>query len=142
MGNYSIEHLRIVIVDDSVHMRRIVRSILRHFRCHEIFEAEDGATGLESIELYTPNVLITDLKMPILDGFELIKIVRGSDNMLISQIPIIVLSGQAEKEQVLNSQQAGATSFLRKPVAASAIIQHIVAATTEQPYRLKLSATG
>jgi YesN/AraC family two-component response regulator len=68
MAKIAFDELRFVVADDNAHMRRIVRTLLRAFGCREIYEAEDGASGLEAVEAYSPDILITDITMPIFDG--------------------------------------------------------------------------
>ena len=125
MAKIAFENLRFVIVDDNTHMRRIIRTMLRAFGSREIHEAEDGASGLEAVQAYSPDILITDIKMPIFDGIELIQMIRNPDGFQAPFIPIIVLSAYTEKRQVITAREAGSTEFLCKPVSASALYQRI-----------------
>ena len=65
MAKIVFDELRFVVADDNTHMRRIVRTLLRAFGCREIYEAEDGASGLEAVEAYSPDILITDIMMQV-----------------------------------------------------------------------------
>ncbi len=125
MAKIAFDKLRFVVVDDNTHMRRIVRTLLRAFGSREIYEAEDGASGLEAVEAYSPDILITDIKMPIFDGIELIQMIRNPDGSKQPFIPIIVLTAYSEKKHVLQAREAGATEFLCKPVSASALFRRI-----------------
>ncbi len=125
MAKIAFDKLRFVVVDDNTHMRRIVRTLLRAFGSREIYEAEDGASGLEAVEAYSPDILITDIKMPIFDGIELIQMIRNPDGSKHPFLPIIILTAYSEKKHVIQARDAGATEFLCKPVAASSLFRRI-----------------
>ena len=112
--------LDIMIVDDSTYMRRIVAAMLRGFGARRIYEAEDGADALEKIEMQPPDLLILDWVMPVLDGAELVKLIRNPDHVC-AYIPIIMLSGHTERSRVLASSKLGVNHFLSKPVSAKSL---------------------
>ncbi|MGL5361837.1 MAG: response regulator transcription factor, partial [Bosea sp. (in: a-proteobacteria)] len=62
--------LRFLIIDDNTFMRRMIKALLHGFGAREVFEAEDGAAGLESFMSHSPDVVLVDWEMPILDGLE------------------------------------------------------------------------
>jgi len=125
MAKIDFEQLRFVIADDNAHMRRILRTMLRAFGSREIYEAEEGASGLEAVEAYQPDILITDLKMPIFDGLELTRMIRNPDGFSQPYLPIIILSAYSEKHQVIAARDAGATDFICKPVSAATLYSRI-----------------
>lgn len=130
MAKIAFEELRFVVVDDNAHMRRIVRTLLRAFGSREIYEAEDGASGLEAVEGYSPDILITDIKMPIFDGIELTRMIRNPEGCKHPFLPIIILTAYSEKKHVTAARDAGATEFLCKPVSATSLyrrIQNVIA---------------
>lgn len=130
MAKIAFDELRFVVADDNAHMRRIVRTLLRAFGSREIYESEDGASGLEAVEAYSPDILISDIKMPIFDGIELTRMIRNPDGCKHPFLPIIILTAYSEKKHVIAARDAGATEFLCKPVSAMALyrrIQNVVA---------------
>ena len=130
MTKIAFDELRFVVADDNAHMRIIVRTLLRAFGSREIYEAEDGASGLEAVEAFSPDILITDITMPIFDGIELTRMIRNPDGCRHPFLPIVVLSAYSEKKHVIAARDAGATEFLCKPVSATALyrrIQNVVA---------------
>ena len=130
MTKIAFDDLRFVVAADNAHMRRIVRTLLRAFGSREIYEAEDGASGLEAVEAFSPDILITDITMPIFDGIELTRMIRNPDGCRHPFLPIVVLSAYSEKKHVIAARDAGATEFLCKPVSATALyrrIQNVVA---------------
>jgi two-component system, chemotaxis family, chemotaxis protein CheY len=125
MAKIDFDQLRFVIVDDNAHMRRILRTMLRAFGSREIHEAEEGASGIEAVEAYQPDILITDIKMPIFDGIELTRMIRNPDGFSQPYLPIIMLSAYSEKHQVIAAREAGATDFICKPVSATTLYNRI-----------------
>src|SRR6266540_1123646 len=76
MVRIDFNRLRFLIIDDNAHMRRIMRQLLHGFGTREVYEAEDGAAGLEAFTHYMPDIVITDWAMPIFDGLELTHMLR------------------------------------------------------------------
>lgn len=108
---------RVLICDDS----RIVRaSIVKHIKDKfDIKEAGDGEAGWATLnEDPTIEVLISDLSMPKLDGFGLLALLRGSDNLRIKEMPVIVISGEEEGTMREKAAAAGATDFITKGIGA------------------------
>jgi two-component system chemotaxis response regulator CheY len=126
MIRIDFHRLRFLIVEDNAHMRRIVRQLLHGFGSREIYEAEDGASGLEAFTTYNPDILITDWAMPIFDGIELTKTIRQPGGAPNPYVPIIMLSGHSEKKRVIEARDAGVTEFLTKPIAAKALYERIL----------------
>lgn len=118
--------LRILVVDDNAHMRRIVRTLLHGFGSREVYEAEDGAAGLEMFTTHQPDIIIVDWSMPIFDGVELTNLIRKPDSGVNPYVPIIMLTGHSEKSRVLRARDAGVTEFLCKPISAKALHQRLL----------------
>ena len=126
MIRLDFHRLRFLVVDDNAHMRRIVRQLLHGFGSREIYEAEDGAAGLESFTGHNPDIVITDWAMPIFDGIELTKTIRQPGGNANPFVPIIMLSGHSEKRRVMEARDSGITEFLAKPIAAKALYERIL----------------
>ncbi len=126
MIRIDFNRLKFLIIDDNAHMRRIVRQLVHGFGSREIFEAEDGAAGLEVFLAQKPDIVITDWAMPLYDGIEFTKTVRSSDSPVTRFVPIIMLSGHSEKRNVIEARDAGVTEFLTKPVAAKSLYERIL----------------
>ncbi|BBF93062.1 response regulator [Blastochloris tepida] len=125
---YRIEfnRLRFLVIDDNAHMRRIVRTLLHGYGAREVYEAEDGAAGLEAFTSYTPDIVITDWAMPIFDGLELTSMIRQPGANANPYVPIIMLTGHSEKRRVIEARDSGVTEFLCKPISARALYQRIL----------------
>jgi CheY-like chemotaxis protein len=126
MFRVECSRLRFLIVDDNNHMRRIIRALLHGFGVREAYEAEDGAAGLEAFTSYSPDIIICDWAMPILDGIEFTRMVRDTATSANPYIPIIMVSGHSERRRVLQARDAGVTEFLVKPISAKGLYQRIV----------------
>src|SRR6201981_2358296 len=125
MVRIDFNRLRFLVIDDNAHMRRILGTLVHGFGTREVYEAEDGAGGLEAFSHYSPDIVITDWAMPIFDGLELTQMIRqpGANNN--PYVPIIMLTGHSEKKRVMAARDAGVTEFLVKPISAKAPFQPI-----------------
>ena len=126
MFRIDFNRLRFLVIDDNVHMRRIMRTLLHGFGAREVYEAEDGATALEMYTHYVPDIVITDWAMPIFDGLELAQMIRQPESKGNPFAPIIMLTGHSEKRRVTVARDAGVTEFLAKPISAKGLYQRIV----------------
>lgn len=126
MIRIDFNRLRFLVIDDNAHMRRIMRTLLNGFGARDVFEAEDGAAGLDAFHHYTPDILITDWAMPVFDGLELTQMIRQPGANANPFVPIIMMTGHSEKTRVMAARDAGITEFLAKPVSAKALYQRIL----------------
>ncbi|MCB1476978.1 MAG: response regulator [Rhodobiaceae bacterium] len=120
MAKILFDKISVLVVEDNMHMRRIVRALLSGFGIREIYEAEDGAAGLEAFQQFSPDVVITDWVMPIFDGYELAQMIR-KDNGTNPYCPIIMLTGHSEKRRVIEARDIGVNEFLAKPISAKSL---------------------
>jgi two-component system, chemotaxis family, chemotaxis protein CheY len=126
MYRIDFNRLRFLIIDDNAHMRRILRTLLHGFGAREVYEAEDGATGLEAFTHYSPDIIVADWAMPIFDGLELTQMIRQPGANANPYVPIIMLTGHSEKKRVTDARDAGITEFMAKPISAKSLYQRIL----------------
>ena len=126
MVRIDFNRLRFLVIDDNTHMRRILRTLLHGFGAREVYEAEDGAAGLEAFTHYLPDIVITDWAMPIFDGLELMQMIRQPGANANPYVAIIMLTGHSEKKRVTAARDAGVTEFLAKPISAKGLYQRII----------------
>lgn len=126
MSKVDFASLRVLIVDDNIHTRRMLRAILHGLGVRDITEAEDGAIALESFQTYAPDILLLDWVMPIFDGIEVTRMVRNIDSSPNPFIPIIMITAHAERQKVVAARDAGITEFLCKPLSAKALNDRIL----------------
>jgi len=105
--------LRILVVDDLEAMRMTVCSILRHLGFVNIAEARDGHQALATLRSQGIDFLITDLDMPGMDGFALLRAVRS--DAALKDLPVLFLTGDGEKTRVMEAAQAGVNDYILKP---------------------------
>jgi CheY-like chemotaxis protein len=126
MISADFSSLRFLVINDSAHMRRIVRTLLYSFGTRDVLEAQDGASGLEAFIHLSPDIVITDWAMPIIDGLELTQIIRQPGTVGNPYVPIIMVTADAERRHVISARDAGANEFLAKPVSAKALQECIL----------------
>ena len=121
-----IHQLSVLVVDDNAFMRSIVRSLLTNLGVRRVVEAGDGIAALDVIRTDMPDVVILDWEMPLLNGPELVRIVRSPGVFPTPDIPIIMLSAHGERWRVVESMKIGANEFLCKPISAKALFDRLI----------------
>ena len=106
---------RILAIDDSASMRMLLKASLGA-QGFDIETAEDGVEGLAQARANPPELIITDINMPRMDGFELIEAVRGEERL--RSLPILVLSTEFTDDKKARAREAGATGWITKPFDA------------------------
>jgi two-component system alkaline phosphatase synthesis response regulator PhoP len=112
----------VLVVDDEPTARTMLRLILVRAG-FEVFEAQDGAEALEEVKRQLPDLMILDIMMPGIDGFEVCQILRSQDET--ADLPIIMLSARADAESVNRGLLIGATKYLTKPVMPDELTRHV-----------------
>jgi two-component system, chemotaxis family, chemotaxis protein CheY len=118
--------IEILIVDDNQYMRKVVRNLLVNLGVKNIHEAADGIAGLEAIRTYVPDIVLLDWEMPLLNGAELVRIVRSPGVFSVPDVPIIMLTAHVERWRVLDATRLGVNEFLKKPVSGKGLLDRIV----------------
>jgi two-component system, chemotaxis family, chemotaxis protein CheY len=121
-----IQQLHVLLVDDSQYMRAIVRTLLNNIGVKRVSEAADGIAALDRIREDTPDVIVLDWEMPLLNGPELVRIVRSPGVFPTPDIPIIMLTAHGHESRILESVRLGVNEFLCKPVSAKSLFERLV----------------
>ncbi len=121
-----IRQLHVLLVDDSPYIRTIVHGLLTHIGVKRVTEAVNGISALEKIREEAPDVILLDWEMPLLNGAELVRIVRSPGVFPTPDIPILMLTGHGERWRILESIKIGVNEFLCKPVSAQALFDRLV----------------
>ena len=123
---YKGDRKKVLVIDDGWANRSILRQLLEPLG-FEVFEAENGAEGLQKMAAITPDLVITDLAMPVMDGIEFLANVRQTP--ALAEIPVLVSSASVSLASQYESSKAGGDDFIPKPVQASelfaALQQHL-----------------
>ncbi|MBI5344529.1 MAG: chemotaxis response regulator CheY [Deltaproteobacteria bacterium] len=115
--------MKILVVDDFSTMRRIIRNILREIGYTNVDEADDGSTALEKLKGGKFDFVVTDWNMPIMPGIELLKAIRLDP--ALKATPVLMVTAEAQKENVLLAVQAGVDNYIVKPFTAAALKEKI-----------------
>jgi len=110
---------KFLVVDDFSTMRRIVRNLLKELGFTNIEEAEDGEIALEKLNKGDFEFVVTDWNMPNMDGLTLLKNIRGSTSL--KHLPVLMITAEAKKENIIAAAQAGANGYIVKPFTAATL---------------------
>jgi two-component system chemotaxis response regulator CheY len=117
------KNMKILIVDDFSTMRRIVKNLLRDLGFNETSEADDGQSALPMLKTGKFDFLVTDWNMPGMDGLELLKHVRSDENL--KHMPVLMVTAEAKREQIVVAAQAGVNGYVVKPFTAATLKEKI-----------------
>ena len=112
-------NMSFLVVDDFPTMRRIVRSLLKELGFTNVEEAEDGQDALNKLRAGNFEFVVSDWNMPNLDGLEMLKEIR-QDNAL-KDLPVLMVTAEAKKENIIAAAQAGANGYVVKPFTAATL---------------------
>ena len=117
------KNIRILIVDDFSTMRRIVKNLLNDLGFFNTSEADDGNTALVELRKGPFDLVITDWNMPGMPGIDLLKAVRADAQL--SKIPVLMVTAEAKREQIIEAAQAGVNGYVIKPFTAVTLKEKI-----------------
>jgi len=115
--------MKILIVDDVSTMRRIIKNLLRDLGFNNIREAADGSTALQMLQNDNIDFLVTDWNMPGITGIDLLKAVRADETL--SALPVLMLTAESNREQIIEAAQAGVNGYIVKPFTALTLKEKI-----------------
>jgi len=115
--------IKILVVDDFSTMRRIIKNLLRDLGFTNVDEADDGKTALPILQQGNIEFLITDWNMPGMTGIDLLKTVRADP--ALSHIPVLMVTAEAKREQIIAAAQAGVNGYVVKPFTAAVLKEKI-----------------
>ena len=124
---------RILIIDDDIGFRDLLRIHLSAAG-YEVQVAEDGVTGGRALLAQTPDLIVSDLNMPFLDGFELLSLLHSDAET--AKIPVILLSGRSDGDTMAKAVELGAADFLTKPVTRDQLLESIEACLSRTTRRI------
>ena len=117
------KNLKILIVDDFATMRKVIRNLLKQGGYENIVEAEDGAAALKILKSQPVDFIISDWNMPNMSGLELLKAVRGDDEL--KALPFLMVTAEALKDNVVAAVKAGVSNYIVKPFTAEVLNEKI-----------------
>jgi len=126
MNGYRFDRLKIMVVDDNVHMRKLVVTIVQAFGATQVVEAVDADQAWKLMRESNPDVIFLDWVMEGISGIEFAKMVRTSPQSPNPFVPIIMLTGYTRVDQVRQARDAGVNEFLAKPVSVKVILSRLI----------------
>ena len=133
-----IQGLNILIVDSNSYMRRLTRTMLMNLGAKSVSEAGDGLAALEAIRTGDPDVMFLDWDMPVLNGMEVMRIVRSPGVFPRPNLPIIMLTNRSHRSYVIQALRAGAHEFLLKPTSPKALHDRLLSIVVKPRAMVKL----
>ena len=117
------KNIKILVVDDFPTMRRIVRNLLKELQFVNVDEAEDGAIGLEKVRSGNYGLVVSDWNMPNMDGLAMLQAIRADP--LLAKLPVLMVTAEAKRENIIAAAQAGASGYVVKPFTAVTLEEKI-----------------
>ena len=115
------KNIKILIVDDFSTMRRIIKNLLRDLGYTNTSEADDGTTALPMLKGGSFDLLVTDWNMPGMQGIDLLKAVRADEKLSSLPRPVLMVTAEQKKEQIIEAAKAGVNGYIVKPFTAQTL---------------------
>ena len=113
------KNMKILVVDDFSTMRRIIKNLLRDLGFSNTQEADDGTTALPMLQKGDFDFVVTDWNMPGMQGIDLLKAIRADEQL--KNIPVLMVTAEAKREQIIAAAQAGVNGYVVKPFTAATL---------------------
>lgn len=127
MSDVDWERLKVVVIDDESHIRRIVYQCLRRLGVTYIVEANDGKSGFMEVVRNRPHIVLCDINMEPADGMTFLSILRKTSLKEVAETPVIFLTGDGQQETVTKALNLKVNGYLVKPVSVNDIKNRITA---------------
>jgi two-component system, chemotaxis family, chemotaxis protein CheY len=115
----SQSNLRFLVVDDFATMRRIIRNLLKELGFSNVDEAEDGVNALQKLRSEHFDFVVSDWNMPNMTGIDLLRNIRADEQL--KGLPVLMVTAEAKKENIIAAAQAGASGYVVKPFTAATL---------------------
>ncbi len=115
--------LKVLVVDDMSTMRRIVKNVLKQIGYKDLHEAEDGQKGLQKLKEGGFGLVVSDWNMPVMSGIELLRAIRADPDL--KHLPVLMVTAEAQKENIIEAVQAGVSNYVVKPFTADALLEKL-----------------
>jgi two-component system chemotaxis response regulator CheY len=115
--------IKILVVDDFATMRKVIRNLLKQTGYENVVEAENGQVAMRTLKSQKIDFIISDWNMPTMSGLELLKAVRGDEEL--NKTPFLMVTAEALKENVVEAVKAGVNNYIVKPFTAEVLEEKI-----------------
>ena len=127
--------IKYLVVDDFSTMRRIVKNLLQELGYQNVQEADDGKTAWPMLQTGSFDFVITDWNMPLMPGLDLLKAIRADERL--KTLPVLMVTAEAKREQIVEAVQAGVSGYVVKPFTAEILKQKL-----DKILQARAAATG
>ncbi|MBK8016979.1 MAG: chemotaxis response regulator CheY [Betaproteobacteria bacterium] len=117
------ENMKFLVVDDFSTMRRIIRNLLKELGYTNVDEAEDGVAGLAKLRSGGFEFVVSDWNMPNMSGIDMLRAIRADAQL--KHLPVLMVTAEAKKENIIEAAQAGASGYVVKPFTAVTLEEKI-----------------
>ena len=135
MAKIDMKTIKVLVIDDEDFMRKLVVRVLQDIGVNNVVTASNGAEGLGSVQALgqSIDVIICDLEMPTMNGFEFVEKLRSLPEQDRAAIPVVILTGHSDEEHVTRAVSLGINGFLVKPIAKQALEDRLSKAIMSPP---------
>lgn len=113
---------KVLIIEDDAHIWKIIEYKLKKEK-HDLIWASDGLKALEILETYRPDLIISDIMVPYMDGIQILKKVKANDEL--KDIPVIMLTSKAQEADIVKGLELGAQDYMSKPFSPAELILRV-----------------
>ena len=120
----------VLLVDDEIFIRKLVGRLLSELNIKEVLTAEDGADAVNKLQTYVDHIdlILLDLEMPNMNGFEVVQAIRNGEAGVNSNLPVLILTGHGQEGAVKHAVNLGIHGFMVKPMSKQTLEKGIKAA--------------
>ena len=118
--------LRVLVAEDNQYLRKLMRNLLVNVGIKNIDEVADGLAGFEAIKNLDPDIVLLDWDLPLLNGPELVRIVRTPGMLSKAEVPIILFGTDAKRSRIAEAKRLGVTDYLTMPISAKTLLDRII----------------
>lgn len=126
MNGYRFDRLKVLVVDDNVHMRKLVSTILQAFGVGQVVEMDSADRAWAALPDANPDVIVLDWVMEGMSGLDLIRSIRTNPSAPNPFVPVIMLTGHTSLDHVRQARDAGVNEFIAKPVSVKTMMSRLV----------------
>lgn len=116
-------NMKILVVDDMVTMRRIVKNILKQLGFANVEEAENGQEALQKLRADTYGFVVSDWNMPVMTGIDMLRAIRSDEKLKAT--PVLMVTAEAQQSNLIEAVQAGVSNYIVKPFTAETMQEKI-----------------
>jgi CheY-like chemotaxis protein len=118
--------IRVLIAEDNQYLRKLIRNLLVNVGIKKIDEVVDGLAGFAAIKNLEPDIVILDWELPLLNGAELVRIVRTPGMLARPAVPIIMFGASAKRWRIAEAKRLGVNAYLTMPISAKTLLDRII----------------